>query len=167
MRHLNILVQHHTVLRSQFSFIKNKYDFNMTMLALDICHFGFHRQAEPILPTHRICKLRRAPETPGGVWPEVIKTWMIIYFNVVCCHTLSTYKSVKSLMWMSYKLFLEKKKRVESLRSRGRDERFPRSRFEMGWNTDKGVASILSSQPHMSPPPHILRRAPRSLGSAL
>ncbi len=110
MRHLNILVQHHTVLRSQFSFIKNKYDFNMTMLALDICHFGFHRQAEPILPTHRICKLRRAP----GVWPEVIKTWMIIYFNVVCCHTLSTYKSVKSLMWMSYKLFLEKKKELKA-----------------------------------------------------
>ncbi len=51
--------------------------------------------------------------------------------------------------WISYSLLLEKKKRVESLRSCGRNERFPRAHFETEWNTDKCIASILSSQPHM------------------
>ncbi len=54
-------------------------------------------QAEPILPIHRIRKLRRAPKTPRGpialkdgfilvlfwIWPTAMKTWMIIYCNAV------------------------------------------------------------------------------------
>ncbi len=50
-------------------------------------------QVEPILPISRICKRRRAPETPGlllkiisfllrfGIWPATMKTWMMIYCN--------------------------------------------------------------------------------------
>ncbi len=66
-------------------------------------------QAEPILPICRLRKLRKSPETPGSpllpkifsfkfrfrVWPEVMKTWIIIHFNAVRCYPLYV-KSVKS-----------------------------------------------------------------------
>ncbi len=64
-----------------------------------------------------------------------MKTWMIIYFNAVCCHPL--YVTISQIMQCECRTVScsRQKKRVESVLSRGRDERFPRARFETEWNT--------------------------------
>ncbi len=114
---------------------------------------------EPILPIRKICKLPRAPETPGGplalkdvsilvsfwVWPAVMKTWMIIYFNAVRCHALPCKNQSNQVTWMLYSFLT----RVESVPIRRREsllflKPFPRAWFETEWNTDKCVSSILS-----------------------
>ncbi len=63
-------------------------------------------------------------------------------------------------------LLLLKKKKIELTRAAEEIlflERFPRARFETEWNTGKCVSSILTPPP----PDTALRRAPRSLKSAL
>ncbi len=72
---------------------------------------------------------------------------------------------------MSYSLLFEKKKKKKKKELKAyREEilfllRLPRARFEAECNTDKCVSSI----PQHPPPAGdtVLRRAPRSLGSAL
>ncbi len=72
------------------------------------------QQPEPIFPIRRIRKLRRGPETPGGplalkedfilvsfwVGPAAMKTWMIIYCNVVLSPFLCE-KQSNNVTWKS------------------------------------------------------------------
>ncbi len=52
--------------------------------------FDTNLQSEPILPIRRICKLRRAPETPGG--PLALKNVLILvsFLNLAsCCENMN------------------------------------------------------------------------------
>ncbi len=90
------------------------------------------------------------PETPGG--PLALKDGFIL---VSVLNLASSYENIK------------KKKKLKANRVTEEIlflERFPWAWFETEWNTDIVHSSILSPPP---PPPTFLRRAPRSLGSAL
>ncbi len=69
-----------------------------------------------------------------------------------CAFTPLYVKSSNCVTWISYISCSRKRKRVESVRSHGRDERFLRARFEMEWN-DNALHPFFH-------PPQVLRRAP-------
>ncbi len=107
--------------------------------------------SELILPIGRICRPRRAPETPGG--PLALKDVLnlVSFLNLAsCCENMND--NLFIIIIMSYSLLFENpppkknKKTGNGLkayepRKRLFLERFPWARFETEWNMDKCVSS--------------------------
>ncbi len=76
-----------------------------------------------------------------------MKTWMIISFNVVCCHTLSkNLPNHVTRMLYSLMLLLKKKKKLKAHQVTEEIlflERFPWTRFETEWNTDINSFTVM------------------------
>ncbi len=95
-----------------------------------------------------------------------MKTWMVIYFNAVCCHPLYV-KSVK-LCNVNFVQSLAQEKKT-SLKRTEPWKRWLHSASEIRDRVKhrqmRCIHSFISTTP--PPPTPVLHRAPRSLGSAL
>ncbi len=134
-------------------------------------HFSQSRFSLYTEYTHRACLLSKIISFlfRFGIWPTLLKIRMIISYYAVRCHPryvkLSNY-----VTWMAYSL-LPKTKKTCWKRSEPRKRQCFASAFcerdsrRSETQTNALATSILSSQ---TPTPNkVLRRAPRSLGSAL
>ncbi len=97
-----------------------------------------------------------------------MKTWMINYFNAVCCHPLYVKSQSNHVTWTSYSLLHETKKKTEPLKRYCLSSAF--REHDSRWSEMRTDAFHPFFHQHPPPPSAgntVLRRAPKSLGSAL